>query len=175
MVRNTRKPAVSAPEAPAKALPSVKQIAVRMLARRDYGRAELAQRLARRGAERGEIDRVLDELERLGYLSDRRYANEVVAHRTGRYSRRAIAHELKEKRVEPAAAREALAALATSDELAEALALWRRRFDTPPASEREKARQVRFLLSRGYGLSIALKVLRAAGARVDDDSGGDSG
>jgi SOS response regulatory protein OraA/RecX len=39
----------------------------------------------------------------------------------------------------------------------------------PPQDEREKARQVRFLLARGYSTSIALKVLRAAGAHATDD------
>ncbi len=54
-------------------------------------------------------------------------------------------------------------------ELEEALALWRRRFGVAPANEREKARQWRFLLSRGYSSAIAYKVLRAAGARIDDE------
>ncbi len=49
-------------------------------------------------------------------------------------------------------------------------ALWRQRFGTAPANERDKARQVRFLQARGYGLSVALRVLRAAGHRGDDDT-----
>ena len=57
------------------------------------------------------------------------------------------------------------------DELADATALWQRRFGMPPRDEREKARQMRFLLSRGYGMSVALKVLRAAGAPAADDTG----
>ncbi len=61
-----------------------------------------------------------------------------------------------------------MAQLAGVDELAEAQALWQRRFGAPPADERDKARQVRFLQARGYSLSIALAVLRAAGARDDD-------
>src|SRR5947208_2894671 len=66
------------------------------------------------------------------------------------------------------AAKNALTALAPRDELADATALWTRRFGTPPADEREKARHVRFLMSRGYSVSVALKVLRAAGATTGD-------
>jgi regulatory protein len=149
--------------------PKLKAVAVRLLARREYARAELAERLVARGAARPEVEAVLDELERNGYLSDVRFAQAVVAHKAGRYGKRAIAHELRQKHVEPAAARDALAAIAQTDELAEATALWQRRFGNPPQDEREKARHVRFLLARGYGLTTALKVLRAAGTADDSD------
>ncbi len=143
--------------------------AVRMLARREYGRAELRTRLLAKGVGEAEADAALDGLARRGLLSDARYAEAVVAQKAGRYGRRAIAHALKEKGVDAAAASSALAALAGRDEVDEALALWRRRYGAPPADEREKGRQVRFLLARGYAMSVALKVLRAAGAKADDD------
>ena len=140
-----------------------------MLARREYGRAELAARLRARGADPQALERTLDELTGLGYLSDARAAEALVRSRSGQFSRRAIAHALKDKGVAADAARAALAALDDCDEASEAAALWARRFGTPPRDQREKARQVRFLLSRGYALSVALQVLRRAGARVEDD------
>jgi len=143
--------------------------AVRMLARRDYGRAELRSRLVMRGVDGADADAALDELALRGLLSDARYAEAVVAQKVGRYGRRAIAHALKEKGVDEAAAASALSSLAGRDEVDEALALWRRRYGAPPADEREKARQVRFLLSRGYTMSVALKVLRVAGVVLADD------
>jgi regulatory protein len=48
------------------------------------------------------------------------------------------------------------------DDAAALAALWQRRFGRPPADEREKARQVRFLQSRGFALSAILKLLRGA-------------
>ena len=151
--------------------PSPKATAIRMLARREYGRAELTERLLARGIPREDAERTLGELEALGFLSDARYAHGVVAQKSGRYAKRAIVHALKQKGIASPAAEEALATLDGSDELAEATALWQRRFGTPPADEREKARHMRFLLSRGYSASLAFKVLRAAGARpaTDDD------
>ena len=62
---------------------SPKTLAVRWLARRDYSRAELTQRLRRRGIAEAEIERALDELAAAGYLSDARYAQAVVAQRNG--------------------------------------------------------------------------------------------
>ena len=99
--------------------------AVGWLARREYARAELEQKLIAEGWEKSEVRAALDELAAQGYLSDARYANA----------------ELNDD-----------AALA---------ALWQRRFGRAPADEREKARQVRFLQSRGFALSAILKLLRA--------------
>ncbi len=140
-----------------------------MLARRDLSRAELQQRLRARGIADAMVAETLDEFERLGYLSDARCAEGVVAQRAGRYGKRAIARDLSDRRVAPSVAREALGALESRDELADATALWSRRFGKPPQDEREKARQLRFLMSRGYSAATAFKVLRTAGVTVDDD------
>ena len=143
-----------------KAPASVRSTAIRLLARREYARAELARRLRERGANADDIARTLEELERLGYLSDERYARMLVTQRAGRYGKRAIAHTLAQRGVAADAAREALDELPAGDELAQATALWERRFAQAPADDRERAKQVRFLTSRGYDLSIALKVVR---------------
>jgi len=107
---------------------------------------------------------VLTEMARLGYLSDARYADAVVAQRKGRYGKRAIAHALSARGIAKDDAALALAQLTGGDETSEAQALWQARFGEPPCDEREKARQVRFLQARGYPLSVALAVLRSAGA-----------
>lgn len=143
-----------------------------MLARREHSRAELGARLVATGAARSEVDCVLDELEHAGYLSDARFASAVVRQKAEGYAKRAIAHALREKGVAAPAAKDALAALEGGDEFPQALALWTRRFGNAPVDEREKARQLRFLLSRGYATSIALRVLRAAGVRADDSDAG---
>ncbi len=139
--------------------PSVKAVAVRMLARRDYSRAELAQRLAHKGIPRDDIERALDELAAQGLLSDSRFAGATVRRKSGEYSKRAIAGALKASGVDSDVASQALAASEVDDDDA-IVALWLRRFGTPPANDREKARQVRFLQSRGFSLSAIFKLLR---------------
>lgn len=149
---------------------SLQARAIGLLARREYARAELRDRLLATGADRAEVETALDRLEKLGYLSDARFATGVVRQKAGAYSKRAIAHALKEKGVAASAAKDALATLDGVDELAQAKALWQRRFGHPPENEKEKARQVRFLLAHGYAPGIAYRVLRAAGANADDDA-----
>jgi regulatory protein len=146
---------------------SLKASAIRLLARREYARAELHSRLLRLGATRDEVERVLDELEQCGYLSDARFAQALVAQKAGRYGKRAIAHQLRQKQVEPGAADDALASMALNDEVADATALWQRRFGVLPKDDREKARHVRFLQARGYSITIALKVLRQVASGDD--------
>ncbi|MCL2872957.1 MAG: recombination regulator RecX [Betaproteobacteria bacterium] len=140
--------------------PSLKAAAIRMLARRDYGRAELAQRLSRSGATAVEVEAVLDEMAALGFLSDARFAESLVRQKQGRYAKRAIAHTLKERGLDRETAEAALSALETIDEADEALALWKKRFGAPPQDERERNRQLRFLLSRGYSTAVAFKVMK---------------
>jgi len=136
---------------------------VRLLARREYSRAELESRLIARGAPRDEAIAVLDDLVRLGYLSDERFARAFAAHNAKRYSRRSIAGELKSKGIGSDAIETALAETEIDDTQAME-ALWRRRFGRPPADDRDKARQVRFLQSRGFSVSSILALLRKAKA-----------
>jgi regulatory protein len=133
--------------------------AIGLLARREYARVELEQKLLIKGWEKNEIRAALDELAAQGYLSDARYAQALVAQKAGRYSRRGIAAELRTKGVGPQEIEAALAQANLDDDAALA-ALWQRRFGRAPADEREKARQVRFLQSRGFALSAILKLLR---------------
>ncbi|HLW11139.1 MAG TPA: regulatory protein RecX [Casimicrobiaceae bacterium] len=153
-----------------KPIVSIRATAIRMLARREYARAELTERLTSRGADATEVTRVLDELEQLGYLSDARFAQMVVTQKAGRYGKRAIAHALTQRRVASPAAQTALDTLKNVDEVADAGALWERRFGSPPKDERERARQIRFLMARGYSLSIALKVVGWPGAAANADA-----
>jgi regulatory protein len=138
---------------------SLKAQAVRLLARREYARVDLEQRLLAKGAARDEIAAVLDELSAQGLLSNERYAHALVAQKSGSYSRRSIRGELKRKGLSGEAIEGALGDAPIEDDAA-LLALWQRRFGTAPANDKEKARQVRFLQSRGFELSAIFKLLR---------------
>jgi regulatory protein len=141
------------------AAPSLRAQAVRLLARREYARAELEARLVAKGASRSDVATVLDELTALGYVSNERFARAFAEQKAGRYSRRCIASELKARGV---ATDDIEAALATTgvDDASALEALWQRRFGRAPADEREKARQVRYLQARGFSLSTILALLR---------------
>ena len=133
--------------------------AIGYVARREYARAELRQKLLATGADRDAVEATLDELAALGYLSDARYAQAVVRQKGAGYSKRSIAQTLKAKGIPGEVVTEALDG-GDADDAATLVALWRRRFGRAPADDRERARQARFLQSRGFGLSAILKLLR---------------
>jgi regulatory protein len=142
---------------------SLRDRAIRLLARREYARSELEQRLLARGGDRGEVRVVLDALAAEGLLSDARYARAIVSRKAGSYSRRTIAEGLKVAGVARDEIESAVAESEIDDEAA-LVALWQRRFGRAPADDREKARQVRFLQSRGFALSAIFKLLRRQGS-----------
>lgn len=151
----------------------LKARAIALLARRDYSRTELRDKLTARGGHGADatddVDALLDELAALGFLSDARFAQSVVRQKSGGYSKRAIGSALKARGVEGEAATDALASVEI-DDLDAMIALWRRRFGVPPANDKEKARQARFLQSRGFSLSSIFKLLRNPPGENDADA-----
>ena len=134
--------------------------AIRLLARREYARAELEARLVGGGAAAAEVRATLDDLGAQGLLSDQRFARAIVGQKAGRFSRRSIAGGLKAKGVAPDDINDALRE-ANLDDDAALIALWQRRFGKLPEDDREKARQIRYLQARGFSISAILKLLRA--------------
>ncbi|HEU0282876.1 MAG TPA: RecX family transcriptional regulator, partial [Gallionella sp.] len=60
----------------------------------------------------------------------------------------------------------ALPALKES-ELEAARSVWQRKFGTLPQDDKEKARQMRFLQSRGFGFEVIFQVLRQSTSSED--------
>ena len=58
--------------------PSLRERALRLLARREHTRAELARKLAVHTEDPAELERVLDDFERRGWLSERRVVEQMV-------------------------------------------------------------------------------------------------
>lgn len=138
--------------------------ALGLLARREHSRAELARKLSPHG-EADEIVALLDDLEQHGQLSDARYAEALVHARAGKHGSRRLAHELREKGVDDALIGAAVEE-ARAEDLASAREIWMKKFGTPPADAKEKARQYRFLLSRGFPSEVVRRVV--GGEPVED-------
>lgn len=144
---------------------------MRLLARRDWSRAALCERLQPYAAAEGEaeaLDALLNEFTERGWISDARYAEAVVRQRKDRYGKAAITRRLKQAGVSEAAITQAVGTLDADHEFNTALALWRRKFRALPTDEKEKARQIRFLQARGYSLALALRVLKQGGVDKEE-------
>jgi regulatory protein len=148
--------------------PSLKGRALRLLSAREHSRVELERKLARFEQAPGELRQALDELQAKGFISEQRVVESVLHRRAGRLGATRIRQELQDKGLDRQLVEQAVAELKDS-ELVRARDVWRRKFAGAPASAAERAKQVRFLLTRGFSAEVVRRVLAAAGAPDPDD------
>jgi len=139
--------------------PGLKARALNYLSRREHSRAELEHKLARFAEDEAELVKVLDELQARGWLSEQRFVEQVMNVRRGKFGSRRIVHELREKGVS-ATAIETAAAQYRDQDLAAARAVWQRKYGHVAKDAQERAKQMRFLQSRGFDMDVIRKVVQ---------------
>lgn len=141
---------------------SLKARAVGYLSRREYSRLELQKKLRRYLKEfetEDDLQSVLDDLEQKGYLSDERFAKSRVRVRSNRYGNMRLAYELKNNGVSADLINSAIEELGVS-EYDRAKQLWQKRFGEAPSDFKERAKQMRYLLARGFSMETARRVVQ---------------
>ena len=139
--------------------PSLRERALRHLARRDHSRAELARKLSAHG-DADEIEAVIERMGELGLQSDTRYAEAFVRGKAGRFGASRLRSELARRGIDRDLINEAIAGECVESEGDRARAVLRGRFTEPPADAREWARQARFLQTRGFAPDLIRKLLK---------------
>ncbi|WP_334135125.1 recombination regulator RecX [Tepidimonas sp.] len=150
--------------------PSLKARALRLLAQRDYTRAELAQRLASHAPDAAALQAVLNECVARGWLDEQRAVDSLLRRRAERWGAQRVQAELRARGVDAETLRAVRQRLDAS-ELERALALWQQRFGRSPTDARERARQLRFLVARGFAADVARRVVPPASAGAPGDDG----
>lgn len=140
-----------------KPTPELRARALQLLARREHARAELRQKLLAHGDEES-INVLLNDFTARGWLSDERFAEQWSHQRSQRYGTQRLKQELRQKGVADDTIAATLEDLAGS-EAARARAVWERKFGQLPTDARERARQARFLASRGFSLDLVYQIL----------------
>lgn len=143
----------------ASSAPSLKGRALRLLGQREHSRSELERKLAKYEEEPGTLARALDQLAAKDFISEARVVQSVLHQRASRHGAARVRQELLHKGIAPEAVAEAMAALAGT-ELQRAREVWQQRFGTPPQDAAERAKQMRFMLARGFAAGVVAKVLR---------------
>ena len=132
---------------------------MRYLARREYSRAELHARLLTYATPDDNVDAVLDELVKRGWQSDERATTQMVHAKRSRFGMQRITHELRQRGITEELIGAAMPEMKET-ELAAARDVWKKKFGVAPEDEKEKAKQMRFMQSRGFSLDVVFKVLR---------------
>jgi len=145
---------------------SLRERALGYLTRREYSRQELYRKLLPYAGEE-DLAGLLDEFKQRGWLSDARYADQMVHARKGKYGSLKVAHELRAQGVAEELVDKAIAEV-QAEELDTARTLWRKKFGALPASREEWAKQARFLQGRGFGSNIIRQILRDDPADTDE-------
>jgi regulatory protein len=137
---------------------SLKGRALRLLAGREYSRQELERKLAQHELEPGQLKQALDELEAKGFIDAQRVADSLLHRRAPKLGAGRIRQELQAKGLDNELVAQAMASLRPT-EAERAREVWRRKFGALPNDARERARQTRFLLARGFGGELVRRVL----------------
>ena len=158
--------------------PSLKARALRLLSMREYSRKGLASKLTESAARmlklnppdedsgvpaltvalEVQIEAVLDDFEARGWLSDQRFAEALVRRRSERFGTRKIQDELSQAGVDSAKTEDLLRNLKETEHQ-RAHELWLRKFGVLATEQKERARQYRFLASKGFSSDVVSKVV----------------
>ena len=146
---------------------SLKARALRYLSAREHSRSELARKLARPAQEGVDVEAVLDGLVARKFLSQERFCESLVNRRAKRFGNSRILAELQSHGVGSAALAEVKVDLAAG-ETARAVEVWQRKFGSPGIDAAARAKQMRFLMQRGFSHQ-AIRVAMAS-ASADNDA-----
>ena len=140
---------------------TLRERALRLLARREHARGDLARKLAPYAESTAALEALLDDLGARCLLSDERYVEMRMRARAARFGNARLAYELRTKGVSENLVAAALAA--SEDELTRARLIWQRKYGAKPAASEavERARQMRFLMSRGFSGETIRRVINS--------------
>jgi regulatory protein len=138
----------------------LRERALRLLARREHCRAEITRKLGAAGFAIEDVAPLLDEFEKKNWLSDQRFAESYVADHRARAGSIKLAYDLRQCGVRDDVI-EAVLGDNRDSELERAREVWKKKFGTAPADAAEKARQIRFMQSRGFTPEVIRRAIDA--------------
>lgn len=133
--------------------------ALAFLARRDYAYTELQHKLLRYTTDGEQIKQLLTELVEQGLLNEMRFIQNFSRSKSNKYGSQKIRYLLHQKVANPDLIHQFYQPSA-AEELANAHQIWQKKFaHHPPANFKEYARQINFLLARGFSLPHARQIV----------------
>jgi len=141
--------------------PSLKGRALRLLSQREHSRKELEQKLKPHEETPGELAEALDFLAAKDFINEKRVVESVVNRRSTKLGAARVRQELMAKGLPADDIAEAVQTM-RGTEFERALVVWRKKFGAPPIDASDRAKQVRFLVSRGFAAEVVRRVVAGA-------------
>jgi len=140
---------------------SLKGRALRLLSLREHSRQELERKLKPFEQTPGELAQALDFLQAKDFINEQRVVESVVNRRSAKLGASRVRQELQAKGLPVEAIAEAVQEM-RSTELERARDVWRKKFGEPPEDQAARAKQIRFLVSRGFAPEVVKRVVAGA-------------
>ncbi len=141
--------------------PSLKGRALRLLSLREHSRQELERKLKPFEETPGELAEALDFLQAKDFINEQRVVESVVNSRSRKLGASRVRQELQAKGLPAEAIAEAVQAM-RSTELERAREVWQKKFGEAPQDATARAKQIRFLVSRGFAPEVVRRVVSGA-------------
>ena len=138
---------------------SLKSRALRLLSQREHSRAELVAKLGPHVQEGEDLGALLDDLQAKDFINETRVVESVVHRRASRLGAARIRQELQSKGL-PAEAVQCAVEQLKDSELDRAREVWRRKFGAVAPDAPARAKQMRFLMARGFSGDVVHRVVR---------------
>lgn len=140
----------------------LKARALRLLMRREHGRAELVRRLSSHAESMEALEQLLDELVRRKLLSEDRVAESRATTLSRKFGVSRIRHDLRAKGIAEETI-DRVAAEARATEFDRAKGIWQKKFREPASNPAERAKQMRFLAARGFSHDTIKRIFSEIG------------
>jgi regulatory protein len=112
----------------------------------------------------------MTKLEAQSWLSDERFAESLVRRKSERYGSLKIVEELKQQGIQGDSLIEIKERLKVSDAM-RAWELWQRKFDSMVTKDpKEKSKQMRYLVSKGFPLSVVTRIVDGRFSPIEEES-----
>ncbi len=153
---------------PKQPAPSLMGRALRYLSGREHSQQERRKRLLPFAESEEELADLLLKLEKQGWLSNERFAEGLARRKSDRYGSLKIVDELKQNGVELETVDRLKAQLKQTD-AQRAWDLWDRKFGALAEDQKNKAKQMRYLVSKGFPLEIVSKIVSGRYLPIDSE------
>jgi regulatory protein len=124
---------------------------------REHSRLELERKLSPYATSAQELQSVLAFLQDKDFINEQRVMESVIHRRAAKHGAAKVKQELTQKGLDPEQVAQAVDQLRDT-EYERAHQLWLRKFGETSQDPKLRAKQIRFLLSRGFASSVVMKI-----------------
>jgi regulatory protein len=143
---------------------------LKLLAMRDMSRIQFVDKLTKKEFNEHDINEAVAWCEAEGWLNEPRYAEVAARRLSHKYGASRVAATLRQKGVDDETVMSTIAAM-KDGEFSRARSVWARKFDALPDASEIRAKQTRYLQSRGFSFAVIKRVLSGEVDEADETGG----